>query len=234
MGCAQINILGGGNASPPTVSFPGAYSGSDPGIKIGIYYPPITNYIIPGPRPFTCNGQQPTTQTTIRTTTPTSTSTSSSSSSRPTTPTSTSVQPTSTGTVPQWGQCGGIGYNGPTVCQSPYRCVKSNDYVSLALALLSRSNADWVFSLYSTLNVLLKLFAVFKVQTASFLAVGTVARYVDYLYNYVPITCESKCVLSAHNIANPSPPPKCLKAACAYLPHTRAEPESRATVLYGA
>lgn len=30
MECAQINITGGGSASPATVSFPGAYKGSDP------------------------------------------------------------------------------------------------------------------------------------------------------------------------------------------------------------
>ncbi|PVF94635.1 hypothetical protein CPB86DRAFT_800316 [Serendipita vermifera] len=34
MGCAQINITGGGSASPSTVSFPGGYSGSDPGVLI--------------------------------------------------------------------------------------------------------------------------------------------------------------------------------------------------------
>ena len=34
MECAQIRITGGGSASPPTVSFPGAYAGSDPGITI--------------------------------------------------------------------------------------------------------------------------------------------------------------------------------------------------------
>jgi hypothetical protein len=34
MECAQLNISGGGNAQPPTVSFPGAYRGTDPGIKI--------------------------------------------------------------------------------------------------------------------------------------------------------------------------------------------------------
>ncbi|KAF8747299.1 Carbohydrate-binding module family 1 protein [Rhizoctonia solani] len=28
----------------------------------------------------------------------------------------------SAGTVPQWGQCGGTGYNGPTACISPYTC----------------------------------------------------------------------------------------------------------------
>ncbi|KAI0456275.1 putative class III chitinase [Xylaria acuta] len=37
--------------------------------------------------------------------------------------------PTGTG-VPQWGQCGGIGYTGPTVCQAPYKCVKTGDYWS--------------------------------------------------------------------------------------------------------
>ncbi|KAI1743294.1 putative class III chitinase [Xylaria scruposa] len=45
--------------------------------------------------------------------------------------TSTTKPPTSTGTgVAQWGQCGGIGYTGPTVCQAPYTCVKTGDYWS--------------------------------------------------------------------------------------------------------
>lgn len=39
IGCAQINVTGGGSASPATVSFPGAYHGSDPGITLNIYYP---------------------------------------------------------------------------------------------------------------------------------------------------------------------------------------------------
>ncbi|KAK6355050.1 hypothetical protein TWF696_004176 [Orbilia brochopaga] len=34
LSCAQINIVGGGSSSPPTVNFPGAYSGSDPGILL--------------------------------------------------------------------------------------------------------------------------------------------------------------------------------------------------------
>ncbi|KAI8684263.1 Glucanase [Fusarium keratoplasticum] len=34
------------------------------------------------------------------------------------------------GTVPQWGQCGGINYSGPTACVSPYKCNKINDYYS--------------------------------------------------------------------------------------------------------
>lgn len=40
-----------------------------------------------------------------------------------TTTTSGSTNPTGgTGTVPQWGQCGGIGYTGATACVSPYKC----------------------------------------------------------------------------------------------------------------
>ncbi|KAI0410024.1 putative class III chitinase [Xylaria palmicola] len=45
------------------------------------------------------------------------------------TSTRTTAQPGTTG-VAQWGQCGGIGYTGPTVCQSPYKCVKTGDYWS--------------------------------------------------------------------------------------------------------
>lgn len=71
--CAQINVIGGsGSKSPQTVSLPGAYAvsfpqrrslevrvadkkqGSDPGITLSIYWPPVENYIIPGPDVFTC------------------------------------------------------------------------------------------------------------------------------------------------------------------------------------
>ncbi|KEY69581.1 hypothetical protein S7711_06210 [Stachybotrys chartarum IBT 7711] len=53
--CAQINVIGGtGTASPATVSLPGAYSGSHPGITINLYWPPVTSYDVPGPEVFTC------------------------------------------------------------------------------------------------------------------------------------------------------------------------------------
>ncbi|KAK8912472.1 hypothetical protein H634G_06311 [Metarhizium anisopliae BRIP 53293] len=49
-------------------------------------------------------------------------------------PSSTSVSsPTASptgGTVPQWGQCGGEGYSGPTQCVPPYQCVKQGDWWS--------------------------------------------------------------------------------------------------------
>ncbi|KAG9219621.1 hypothetical protein CCMSSC00406_0006057 [Pleurotus cornucopiae] len=54
MECAQIQITGGGSTAPsPTVNFPGAYAGSDPGISINIYQT-LSGYTIPGPSVFTC------------------------------------------------------------------------------------------------------------------------------------------------------------------------------------
>ncbi|KAL2023326.1 hypothetical protein VTK56DRAFT_3064 [Thermocarpiscus australiensis] len=52
----------------------------------------------------------------------------------PTTPTTTtSARPTSTSSASfagqtHWAQCGGIGWAGPTKCQSPWTCQKLNDY----------------------------------------------------------------------------------------------------------
>nr|QDV60868.1 LPMO9D [Malbranchea cinnamomea] len=55
MECAQIGVVGGsGTANPSTVAFPGAYKADDPGITVNIYWPPLEEYIIPGPDPFTC------------------------------------------------------------------------------------------------------------------------------------------------------------------------------------
>ncbi|KAH8794624.1 glycoside hydrolase family 61 protein [Hyaloscypha finlandica] len=51
MSCYQVNITGGGAASPDGLSFPGAYKATDPGILIDIYKP-ITVYAIPGPAVF--------------------------------------------------------------------------------------------------------------------------------------------------------------------------------------
>ncbi|KAG9084476.1 hypothetical protein FS749_005205 [Ceratobasidium sp. UAMH 11750] len=109
MECAQINVTGGGSASPATVPFPGAYSGSDPGILVNIYYPPLKNYTIPGPRPFTCDGSSATTTRASSSTAASATKATTSTTTKATT-TSTSATPTSTGTVAKYGQCGGIGW----------------------------------------------------------------------------------------------------------------------------
>ncbi|KAF9009665.1 glycosyl hydrolase family 61-domain-containing protein [Cyathus striatus] len=127
MECAQINISGGGSTQPATVSFPGAYKGTDPGITINIYSN-LASYTIPGPSVFTCSGNSSPAPTTSVPITP-STSVPvvvPSSTSQPTTPSSTAVP----GTVVHYGQCGGLTYSGPTGCVAPYACVKSSDYVS--------------------------------------------------------------------------------------------------------
>ncbi|KAF7548463.1 hypothetical protein G7Z17_g7027 [Cylindrodendrum hubeiense] len=55
MECAQINVVGSdGSKVPSMVSLPGAYDGTDPGITINIYWPPVTSYEIPGPDVFAC------------------------------------------------------------------------------------------------------------------------------------------------------------------------------------
>ncbi|GLB38358.1 putative glycosyl hydrolase family 61 [Lyophyllum shimeji] len=53
MSCAQLSITGTGTTSPSTVSFPGAYKPTDPGIVVsGIYG--VTSYRAPGPAVFSC------------------------------------------------------------------------------------------------------------------------------------------------------------------------------------
>ncbi|KAF7333018.1 Glycosyl hydrolase, family 61, 9 [Mycena venus] len=131
MECAQIQITGGGSTSPPTVSFPGAYQGTDPGITVNIYYPLLTNYTIPGPPVFSCSGGGVSTSTTKTTTTVGTTTTSATT--KTTTTTSAASTTTAAGTVAHFGQCGGLTYTGPTVCVSPYTCVVSNEYYSQCL-----------------------------------------------------------------------------------------------------
>ncbi|KAL7941404.1 carbohydrate-binding module family 1 protein [Trichoderma barbatum] len=45
-------------------------------------------------------------------------------------PGSSQTPPPSSGSVPQWGQCGGNGYTGPTQCQAPFKCVFSSEWWS--------------------------------------------------------------------------------------------------------
>lgn len=54
MECAQIRVTGSGsNQGSNTVSFPGAYSSTDPGIQVNIYNM-NGDYKIPGPAPLQC------------------------------------------------------------------------------------------------------------------------------------------------------------------------------------
>ncbi|KAG8858395.1 hypothetical protein FRB96_005280 [Tulasnella sp. 330] len=137
MECAQINVTGGGTAKPATVSFPGAYAGTDPyvqlqcGITINIYYPAVTNYTIPGPPVFTCDGSSATTSatgatsttttTTSKAATTTTTSKATTTTTTKATTTTTTPASTATGTVPEYGQVGGtfcINFYEPSFDQS--------------------------------------------------------------------------------------------------------------------
>ncbi|CAL1712872.1 unnamed protein product [Somion occarium] len=124
MECAQLSVTGGGNVSPATVSFPGAYKGTDPGITINIYQS-LSGYTIPGPPVFTCSGSGSAPAPPSTTAAP-----------PPTTVTAPAPPPTTSSTqatAEHYAQCGGIGFNGPTTCVAPFTCVKSSDYYSQCL-----------------------------------------------------------------------------------------------------
>ncbi|KAJ7080821.1 glycosyl hydrolase family 61-domain-containing protein [Mycena belliarum] len=130
--CAQIVITGGGSLAPTSaelVTFPGAYSATDPGLTVDLYSNAAqteTTYVIPGPPMYgsaasgtTSAGGSPTSTATKATTTVATTTTASA--------------PTGTGTVAQYGQCGGSGWAGATACVSPFSCNVVNQYYSQCL-----------------------------------------------------------------------------------------------------
>ncbi|KAM0714105.1 hypothetical protein Q7P37_011069 [Cladosporium fusiforme] len=50
VGCAQLTVTGGGSGKPgPTMSIPGGYKASDPGLLFNIYEKVVTSYPYPGP-----------------------------------------------------------------------------------------------------------------------------------------------------------------------------------------
>lgn len=54
--CAQLTVTGGTGTlkTGNLVSFPGAYSATDPGILFQLYWPTPTSYVNPGPSPVSC------------------------------------------------------------------------------------------------------------------------------------------------------------------------------------
>jgi len=131
--CAQFTVTGSGTASPPAsalVSFPGAYSSTDPGIAFNIdsdAAKKATSYPIPGPTVWNGSGDPSGPTTTITSAAPVSSPPS------PTTlVTSASAAPTTTPTceVARYGQCGGKGFGGCTACASGSTCVANGEYYS--------------------------------------------------------------------------------------------------------
>ncbi|TDL23027.1 cellulose-growth-specific protein [Rickenella mellea] len=140
--CAQLSITNGGTRAPAAselVTFPGAYSNTDPGLTVNLYTQEAqtdTTYVIPGPPLYTCgapgSSQPPVASTTSsKPVTPTTSSkpVTPTTSSKPPTTTSSSAPPSTTG-VAHYGQCGGIGWAGGVTCASPYTCTVINAYYS--------------------------------------------------------------------------------------------------------
>lgn len=73
------------------------------------------------------------TATSSATTLATSTTRASTTTTTAETATTSSTTATGTATAAHWGQCGGNGWTGATVCASPYSCVVDNDYYSQCL-----------------------------------------------------------------------------------------------------
>ncbi|KAK3331269.1 glycosyl hydrolase family 61-domain-containing protein [Apodospora peruviana] len=135
--CYQITVSGGGSASPPTVKFPGAYSQSDPGIKINIHAA-VSNYIAPGPAVWgggtnrtagsactgcasTCKVGSSPSKTAGKGTSAVSPD-SSSSSVDSAEPAAAEPESANACSAAAYGQCGGNGYSGCTSCPSGFTC----------------------------------------------------------------------------------------------------------------
>ncbi|KAL2128355.1 hypothetical protein VTI74DRAFT_9296 [Chaetomium olivicolor] len=123
MTCYQIAVTGGGSASPATVSFPGAYKATDPGILVNIHAP-MSGYTVPGPSVYSGGSTK---------TAGSACSGCESICSVGSGPSATLSQPASTGTstpggggsgctVAKYQQCGGTGYTGCTNCASGSTC----------------------------------------------------------------------------------------------------------------
>ncbi|KAF5870958.1 putative glycoside hydrolase family 61 protein [Botrytis fragariae] len=157
--CAQITVTNGGTGTPgPLVSIPGAFSVTDPGYTANIYSN-FFNYTVPGPAVWASQGGSSayagistgnnaattlasmpagtgaaTTASVTATATGTLTTTTKTATLTTTTKTATSATATATGSVVQkFGQCGGQGWTGGTVCAAGSTCTASSVYYSQCL-----------------------------------------------------------------------------------------------------
>lgn len=138
--CAQLHITGGGNVAPTAaelVSFPGAYSNSDPGLSLNVYTneaAAMTCYPIPGPPLYSGAQSSYPAPSCASTGSGSGSSSGGSGSSGSATASAPAASSTSAaGTVAQYGQCGGTGFTGATACVSPFTCHVVNEYYSQCL-----------------------------------------------------------------------------------------------------
>ncbi|KAL5334106.1 glycosyl hydrolase family 61-domain-containing protein [Aspergillus crustosus] len=151
--CFNLRITGSGSVSPAGVRGVDLYTPTDPGILINIYQV-LTSYIVPGPAlipqavslvqsssaitatgtPTPGGGGTGPTSTTSQGSTATSTTlTTTTSRVTTTTTTRTTTTTTTTGGTPTqtlWGQCGGSGYSGPSVCPPAATCTTLSPFYS--------------------------------------------------------------------------------------------------------
>lgn len=149
--CFNLAVTGTGSLQPTGVLGTKLYQESDPGILFNIYTSPLT-YIMPGPTlglglsSSVAQGSSTATATSSATVpgnvgtggTSSRSTTGPKSTSRATTrpnPSSaiTTSAPASAGTQSLYGQCGGSGYSGPTICASPAACTTLNAYYAQCL-----------------------------------------------------------------------------------------------------
>ncbi|KDN70379.1 putative fungal cellulose binding domain-containing protein [Colletotrichum sublineola] len=134
MTCYQITVTGGtGTASPATVSFPGAYKASDPGIGINIHAK-LSSYVVPGGAVASigstktagsaCTGCESTCDAAkgpVGTALPVGGSSGGGGGGSSPAPAPGTGSPPSC-SVQKYGQCGGQGYTGCTTCVSGSTC----------------------------------------------------------------------------------------------------------------
>lgn len=148
--CAQISVTGGGSGTPgPLVSIPGAFKDTDPGYTVNIYSN-FHNYTVPGPAvwagqsagagsaPAPTSAPAPVstaapTSSVAPTTKPVATSTKPATTMTTVVKTSTAAAAPTGATVAKYGQCGGQGWTGATVCAAGTTCTAQGSYYSQCL-----------------------------------------------------------------------------------------------------
>ncbi|KAJ0312333.1 hypothetical protein COL5a_002013 [Colletotrichum fioriniae] len=143
--CFNLQVTGGGSLAPAGVKGTALYKSDDPGILFNLYTSPLV-YPVPGPTLVSGLASTVAQSTARITATSSATPAGGSGGSSPTTlrttttaagvtttragTTTTTAASGGTGTVPKYGQCGGQGWTGGTVCASGSTCTVLNQYYS--------------------------------------------------------------------------------------------------------
>ncbi len=135
---AQVSVPGGGGSTSSTSVKPSSTSSTATTLTTSTIKTTSSTTSTSKTTSSTSTSTSKTSTSTSSTSTKTSTSTSSTKTSTSTSSTSiktstTSSAPATTATATHWGQCGGQGWTGPTVCETGTTCQKQNDWYSQCL-----------------------------------------------------------------------------------------------------